>query len=271
MTQWPGVGFRWSRERFEDGERIRGRSFGRSGSRSACGRARAPLRCVIACLLVVTTSACTSTTRVRLPSPELSEMNLRAHDTRSTVTLRDGRQLEVDGLQVNVDEGRGVLLRERKVDAQAEAKGEWRVPEGGQKPVAVPSSQIVRVVMRTDKGKGAAIGGVAGTVVGGGIGMGIGYAARPNEPCVGPYQPTECPTTSGLKDLGSTVLGLVVGAVVVGVAGFLLGRRGVERTYELGEETNVARTAQAVDATEASRSTTEESGGTTDAALSLAP
>jgi hypothetical protein len=204
---------------------------------------------------------------VRLPSAELSEMNVRAHDTRSTVTLRDGRQLELDGLQVNVDEARGVLLRERT----AEAKGEWRAPEGGQKPVAVPSSQILRVVMRTDKGKGAAIGGATGTLVGGGIGMGIGYAARPNESCVGPYQPTECPTQAGLKDLGATLLGLVVGAVVLGVTGFLLGRRGVERTYEFGEEANVAQTPRAVDAIEASSATADDSGGTADAALSLAP
>lgn len=206
----------------------------------------------VAVLLVVTMGACSSTTRVRLPSPELSQMNLRAHDTRSTVTLRDGRQLEVDGLRVNVEEATGSLVRQRTVDAQYEATSPWDLPDVGEQDLSVPSVSIARVSMRTDRGKGSAIGAAAGLVGGTGAGAGIGYgiAAAAADSCsrtvvvnglpYSVYDP-ECASNNDLGKTGTTVLGAIIGAVVFGVVGYFVGRRGVERTYEFDVEPDRAR------------------------------
>lgn len=198
---------------------------------------RAPL----ALVLIVSVTACSTTTRVGLPSPELTQMNLRAHGERSTVTLRDGRQLEVEGLQVNVEEAKGKLLRQRTVDAEGRATSDWLRVAGEPEPVTLPSREITRVGMRTGEGKGALIGGLSGLLVGAGVGGGVGYAVRPDTQSWCPYPsptgigylPCGDSTDDALEALGYTFLGMIIGGVVLGLTGLLIGMQGKKRTYEL--------------------------------------
>lgn len=185
-------------------------------------------------------------------------MNLRANGVRSTVTLRDGRQLEVEGLRVDVEEASGRLVGERSLAAAVDASSES--PRGAElpKPVTFPSTEILRVEMRTGRGKGAAIGGISGAVVGLFAGGGIGYAAAPTQDCSGPYVPTECASTNGINQTSGLLIGGVVGAIILGVTGLLVGRRGVERTFVF-------------DRSAGGEGASPPGGGTGEPALSLGP
>jgi hypothetical protein len=197
----------------------------------------------LALVLIVSVTACSTTTRVGLPSAELTQMNLRAHDERSTVTLRDGRQLEVEGLQVNVEEAKGRLLRERTVDAEGRAASDWLRVAGDPEPVTLSSREITRVEMRTGEGKGAAIGGIggllAGAAIGGGIGYGVGKVETPPCPFLSTspsscilYQDLYDSSDDALETAAYTVLGMIIGGVVLGLTGLLIGMQGKKRTYE---------------------------------------
>ena len=183
----------------------------------------------VALLLVVSLTAC-STTKVTVRSPQLAELNRHAQSTKSVVTLRDGRQLEVQGLQVGAEDARGELRRERAAPVGGREARWAKVPVEA-KELMVASREIATVWLRSGRQKGGWLGALAGLLVGGGAGIGIGYAATTEDPC-GPYS-TEC--YPGLEKAAGSLVGLVVGGVVGALTGALIGSRGVERTYVFEE------------------------------------
>lgn len=194
------------------------------------------VRGALALILCVSVSACSTTTHVALPSPELSAMNVRIHDARSTLTLKDRRQLEVEGLQVGVEHTRARLRRERTLGLDGERASAWVEEEGEPRTVTIASREIAKVEVQTDRKKGATIGGLTGLLLGSGVGAGVGYA-------IADATVTECPDAvpgfppppqycnDGLERLGVLLIGLAVGAVVFSLAGLIAGSEGVHRTY----------------------------------------
>jgi len=182
-------------------------------------------RSVLALTLIVTVTACSSTTQIAVPSAELSKMNVKAHDTRSTVTLVDGRQLEVDALHVGVTQSEGRLLRERSVDSTDQPLGKWQSVGDAPRPIAFGTEEITRVEFRHDKGKGGALGFMFGALGGGLLGAGLGY---------GIYEATTTKNRDNPVpgEALSAFFGALVGIAVFGLVGLFVGRRGTAYTYD---------------------------------------
>jgi hypothetical protein len=193
-------------------------------------------RSILALALVVTVSAC-STTQVARPSQELSKMNVSARNTRSVVTLTDGRQLDVEKLHVGLHVADGRLRRERRLDVEGKARSDWEEVGGDPLDIAFPSDEIVRVELTTARGKGGVIGGLAGLVVGFlvGSGVGLGVGAALQEDCRRPFPGfgrDSCEDSNVAKVVYAWLIGSVVGALLLGGVGVLIGVQGVDRTYE---------------------------------------
>jgi hypothetical protein len=171
----------------------------------------------------VTVTACSSTTQIAVPSAELSKMNVKARDTRSTVTLGDGRQLEVDALHVGVTQSEGRLLRERRVDSTGQPLGEWQSVGDDPRPIGFATEEITRVEFRHDKGKGGVLGFTFGAIGGGLLGAGVGAAVGASNSLGDGAPPAEA--VFGL-------IGALVGIAVFGLIGIFVGRRGTAYTYD---------------------------------------
>jgi len=203
-------------------------------------RAFDSFRVFVSLLLVVCLGACSTTKHVALPSPELSAMNLKTHGTKAQVTLRDGRQLEVEGLQVGVESARGEVRRERTLTESGAPASKWQDAEPGSRDLALRSEEIARVQIRTGRGKGGLIGFLSGVVLGGGAGAGIGYAVADAPPSCPPFigcKPRDSHTD--WREIGAAI-GSLAGALVLGTLGAVLGSRGKERTYVIERGGNVA-------------------------------
>lgn len=196
------------------------------------------LRSTLALILCVSVSACSTTTHVTLPSPELSAMNVRTHDARSTLTLVNGRQLEVERLHVGAEQTRVRVSRERTVDQEGRAQSAWLRVDDGPREVTLPSAEVSRVELRTDKVKGGFLGalggGLLGTGIGAGIGVGVGKAMQND--CFSPPRPgypsyESCRDDNRYKTLVGLVSGMIAGAILFTVVGAAVGSRGKERVY----------------------------------------
>jgi hypothetical protein len=154
-------------------------------------------------------------------------MNVKTHDARSTLTLADGRQLEVDGLHVGAAQTRGSVSKERTVDAQGHAQSAWQKLADGPREITLRSADVSRVELRTDKVRGGVIGTLTGAVGGGLVGVGLGYGIGDAASSSG------CPSgeVCNIDAILGAVVGGILGAVVFGIVGLFVGKKGVERTY----------------------------------------
>jgi len=175
-------------------------------------------------------------------------MNLAAHDNRSIVTLDDGRQLEVENLQVNVDRAAGQLRRERRVDAKGEPIADWSEAGGASSPIQLRTDEIAQVELRSGRRRGGFWGAFTGVVVGGVIGAVSGFAiaeATANSCSLVatgvPNYPFACADNNHLnRDFAGAAIGAVIGSVLLGVIGYFVGRRGIHRTYVLETRPDMA-------------------------------